>query len=337
MVARIVRNLPEEDWRRFVGEHPQGNIFHTPEMYRVYAQARGHQPSLWAAVGDGSRPLALLIPVEVTVLGNLPKLFTTRAVAYGSVLCEPSPDGESALRSLLHTYQQGRHGSALFTELRNLSDLAPIQPVLEEHGFRYQEHLDYQIDLNRPPEAVLQGMGRRTRKQIRRAIKQGGVTVTEINHFEQLTPLYELLRRTYAAAKVPLADRSLFEAAFDVLHRKGMAKFMLAWVGDDCAACSVELLHKDRIYGWYGGVDRAYGAHVPNELLMWHVLRWGVENGYRIYDFGGAGKPDEDYGVRDFKAKFGGQLVCYGRNSRTHSPGLMWLSRRAYDLWRRWF
>ena len=27
----------------------------------------------------------------------------------------------------------------------------------------------------------------------------------------------------------------------------------------------------------------------------------------------GAGKPNESYGVRDFKAKFGGQLVEHGR------------------------
>ena len=27
----------------------------------------------------------------------------------------------------------------------------------------------------------------------------------------------------------------------------------------------------------------------------------------------GAGKPDEEYGVRDFKAEFGGELVEHGR------------------------
>ncbi len=27
----------------------------------------------------------------------------------------------------------------------------------------------------------------------------------------------------------------------------------------------------------------------------------------------GAGKPQEDYGVRDFKSQFGGELVEYGR------------------------
>ena len=42
---------------------------------------------------------------------------------------------------------------------------------------------------------------------------------------------------------------------------------------------------------------------------------WGAENGYRLCNFGGAGKRDEEYGVRDFKAKFGGELICFARST----------------------
>ena len=34
----------------------------------------------------------------------------------------------------------------------------------------------------------------------------------------------------------------------------------------------------------------------------------------------GAGKPDDDYVVRDFKAKFGGQLVEHGRFLHVLNP-----------------
>jgi lipid II:glycine glycyltransferase (peptidoglycan interpeptide bridge formation enzyme) len=91
------------------------------------------------------------------------------------------------------------------------------------------------------------------------------------------------------------------------------------------------------MYGWYGGMDRAYSKYVPNELLMWNVLKWGAENGYCQYDFGGAGRPDEEYGVRDFKAKFGGKLVCYGRNTYIHLPGALWLSKQGYQVVRHLF
>ena len=161
------------------------------------------------------------------------------------------------------------------------------------------------------------------------------MVIEEVNQRERVALFYELLQKTYAAVQVPLADRSLFEAAFDVLYPQGMVKFLLARVGDDYAAGSVELICKDRIYGWYGGTDRAYSDYIPNELLLWHIFQWGAENGYKVYDFGGAGKPDEEYGVRDFKAKFGGELICFGRNICIHAPFLLRLSGLGYRIYRR--
>ncbi|HSQ17181.1 MAG TPA: GNAT family N-acetyltransferase, partial [Anaerolineales bacterium] len=99
-------------------------------------------------------------------------------------------------------------------------------------------------------------------------------------------------------------------------------------------ASSVELTYKDVIYGWYGGVDRAFTRFTPTELLTWHILKWGAENGYRTYDFGGAGAPEKKFGVRDFKSKFGGQLVCYGRNTCVHAPLLLRASTIGYSVLR---
>ncbi len=279
--------------------------------------------------------LALLLPVQITLKGGLLHRLTTRAVAYSSVLCEPTLAGKQALADLLRTYAQEMGRASLFTELRNLSDLSDLQPILTGHGFVYEEHLNYLIDLDRSPEEVMQSFGRRTRKKIRRELRRGKVIVEEINHPGQISIWYELLAETYAQAQVPLADRSLFDAAFEVLHPKGMVKFLLTRVDDAYVAASAELTYKDVIYGWYGGTDRAYSQYLPTELLMWHILRWGVENGYRVYDFGGAGKPDEEYGVRDFKAKFGGELVCYGRNTCVHSPYLLAISTCGYEIYRR--
>ncbi len=330
----IVQQLDERLWRDFVGANQAGNVFHTPEMFQVFAQAQGHEPALWAAVNHSGRPLALMLPVQVTLLGGPLRRFTTRAIAYGSVLCAPGPQGTAALALLLQAYKGETRHSVLFTELRNLSDSNDLQSVMLENGFIYKEHLNYLVDLNRPPEAILQGIGSRTRKNLRRALRRGEIIVEEVERREGVAVCYDLLQRTYAAARVPLADRSLFEAAFDILHPRGMIKFLLARIGDSYAAGSVELIYKDTIYGWYGGMERAYSRHSPNELLLWHIFHWGAENGFKVYDFGGAGEPDEEYGVRDFKAKFGGELVYFGRNTYVHTP-LMRLSQWAYAAYRR--
>jgi lipid II:glycine glycyltransferase (peptidoglycan interpeptide bridge formation enzyme) len=332
----VVHTIPEEEWHCFVEEHPAGNIFHTPEMFRVFSRTKGHRPTLWVAVDSGNHPLALMLPVQITLFDGLLRRFTTRAVAYGGPLCAPGSKGKEALAMLLQFYNRKKSSNAFFTELRNLSDLSELQSVLNDNGFEYEDHLNFLIDLNRPPEAILQSIGKRTRKHIRRALGEGIVVIEEVVRHEQLSLFYELLQKTYAAVQVPLADQSLFRAAFDVLRPRGMVKFFLAKVGDDYAAGSVELIYKEMIYGWYGGIDRSYSKYNPNELMMWHIFQWGAENGYKVYDFGGAGKPNEEYGVRDFKAKFGGELVCFGRNTYVHSTRMLRLSNKGYRLLRRW-
>jgi len=303
-------------------------------MFRVFARARGHRPTLWAAHDDG-RILALMLPVEITVLGGVLRGLTSRAVAYGSVLAAPGAEGQRALARLLDAYTEAVGSNVLFTELRNVADLTEWQPVLNAHGFKYEEHLNYVIDLDRPPEAILDSFGRRTRKQIRRGLRAGEVALAEVTDRAELAACYALLRQTYERAQVPLADVTLFDAAFEILRPKGMIRFTLARVEHSPVAVSVELIYKDVVYGWFGGVAREFGSLVPGELVMWDVLRWGAENGYRVYDFGGAGTPNEDYGVRDFKAKFGGALVGYGRNTYVHAPVRLPISKAGYQIYRR--
>lgn len=331
----VVQQLNEELWKDFVDHHPQGNIFHTPEMFRVFAQTKGHQSTLWAVVDPSNYPLALFLPVQVTLMDGLLRQFTTRAIAYGSVLCAPNPEGKKALALLLQTYKREAKNKALFTELRNLSDLSELQSLLSDNGFVYEGHLNYLINLNRPSEEVLQGIGQRTRKKIRKGLRDGFVEMSEVTNRAELDHWYDILQKTYSNAHVPLADRSMFVAAFNELYSKGMAKFLLAKVNGVTAACSIECPYKDTIYGWYGGSDRDYSDYLPNEMLIWHILEWGANNGYHVYDFGGAGKPDEEYGVRDFKAKFGGDLVNFGRNTYIHNPTLLKLSKQGYEVYRR--
>ena len=331
----IVNTLPCSQWSEFVAQHPHGNIFNTPEMFEVFRHSRGYEPELWAAV-DGARILALFVPVRVTLWDGPLRPFVTRAIAYGGVLAAPGEEGAWALGCLLQKYKEQLGGFPLFTELRHLSDGSALQSVLEDSGFSFSPQLNYLVDLARPPEAIMAGLSYRTRRHIRHGLRQGTVTVREADGPEQIAHCYDLLSRTYRAAGVPLADRSLFDSACEVLRPKNMIRCTLASVGSTPVAVSIDLLYRETVYGWYGGVDRAFGADNPNELLTWHVFEWGSTHGYRRYDWGGAGTPGEAYGVRDFKAKFGGEVVSFGRNVCIHAPFRFRMSRTVYQICRRW-
>lgn len=331
---QVVQLLDEHLWRTFVEANPRASIFHTPEMHRVFSATTDHQPELWAVVDGESEVLALMTPVHVTLVSGLLRRLTTRSVVYGGALCQDSQRGRAALRQLLEAYTSSTAGQSLFTELRNFHEFSDLRPTIEGCGYAYEDHLNYLIDLNRPSGEILRSMGARTRKHIRRGLRSRQVEIVEITDRAGLVEWYDVLQRTYRNVRVPLADRSLFEAAFDVLCPRGMAVFLSARVAGATVACSIELCYKRTIYGWYGGSDRAYSRYLPSEMLTWHVLEWGARSGYQVYDFGGAGRQNEEYGVRAFKAKFGGDLVSFGRHTYVHAPRLLRLSRLGYSLYR---
>ena len=335
IMIHIVNELDEITWRQYIQSHPHSNIFHTPEMFQVFARAKGHHPTLWAAVDNGSRILVLLTPVCITLLSEPLRSFATRAVAYGSVLCAPGAEGQAALTKLLKVYKGETKEVPLFTELRNLVDMSDAQPTLAAAHFVHENHLNYLIDLKRSPEALLQSFNSSTRKIIRRRLSRSDVVIEEANTPGQIAVCYELLRRTYHAVRVPLPDISLFQAAFHLLRPCRMLQVLLARVGDTYASCLLQLVYKDTIYGWYGGMDRDYASYTPNEMLFWHAFKWGTENSCCVYDFGGAGKPGEYYGPREFKSKFGGTLVNFGRNTYIHAPIRLKISQTGYRFLKR--
>jgi lipid II:glycine glycyltransferase (peptidoglycan interpeptide bridge formation enzyme) len=330
----IVRQLDEHSWRNFVDNHPQGQIFHTPEMFQVFAQTAGYRPNLWAAVDDNNHPLALLLPVEITLMGGPLRWLTSRAVAYGSVLGLPGSEGERALEALLDTYKREVERSILFTELRNLSDWSELQPVLNKCDFTYEEHLNFLLDLTRPTENIWKDIRSNARRNVRKA-RKSDVVIQEANTLEQIHTAYALLESTYKRLQVPLAPISLFRAALETLVPRGMFKVLVAQVEDVDIGVLTLLLYKDIVYYWYAGVTMEHASYRASDLLVWHVLEWGSQNGFRVLDFGGAGKPDEEYGVRRFKAKYRGELVNYGRNIYVHSKLRLQLSQIGYSLYRK--
>lgn len=331
---RVVRELDADPWGQFVAGHPQGNIFHTPAMFEVFARTRGYRPTLWAVVNEDDRVLAILPCVQITIVGGVLRQLTTRSVAYGSVLCAPGPAGEAALALLLRSYSLGARGGGLLTELRNQSDLAAVQPLLRASGFAYEEHLNFLIDLTLPQERLWQSIRPSARRNIQKA-RKAGVVVAEVCDTGDIPAVYALLQQVYRRIQVPLPDRSLFEAAFELLYPRGMLRVLTACVEGVAIGALTLLIFNGVLIYWYTGTLREHTAYRAGDLLVWHALELGGRLGLRTFDFGGGGRPDEEYGVRDFKAKFGGELVSFGRNTCVHAPLQLRLSTTGYQLVRR--
>jgi lipid II:glycine glycyltransferase (peptidoglycan interpeptide bridge formation enzyme) len=222
----------------------------------------------------------------------------------------------------------------LFTEIRHQVDGSQFRETLCELSFNYEDHVNYLVDLALPIDKIWTNISKSTRKNIQKMLKNDLFVIEEIREVEKVKIWYQLMKNSFARLGVPLADYSLFETAFEILYPKGMIQFLLGKVQGEYMAASVALLYKDLIYGWYRGFNRDFSEFSPNEAMVWHLLKWGSENGFRYFDFGGAGNPHKEYGPRAFKQKFGGNLVNYGRSTFVHGPFRLKISQIGYKLFR---
>jgi CelD/BcsL family acetyltransferase involved in cellulose biosynthesis len=321
-----------EAWDRFVDQHPKGSIFHLSSMIRACHAARGHNVLPLAAVNDMGEITALLVAVRVQTLPDPFGRVSSRSIFYAEPLCHDDSGSIDALSKLIARHDKHVGGRVLFSEVRPLLAPGPERSALELCGYEFQEYLNYVVDLSPPLEELWTKLRKSARRGVRQCEKRD-FHIRELDTPDSIEQLYQFLKGTYRNARVPLADQSLFDAAFTELHPRGLLKLIATYDGDRPVAMDSLLNYKGRSFAWYGGLERITGVS-PFDYLQWYELAWAKEHGFELYDFGGAGWPNEPYGVREYKAKFGGELVCYGRYRKVYSPWKFRLAERAYEFGR---
>jgi lipid II:glycine glycyltransferase (peptidoglycan interpeptide bridge formation enzyme) len=80
-------------------------------------------------------------------------------------------------------------------------------------------------------------------------------------------------------------------------------------------------------------LDEKYKDCFPSAVATWAAIEMGSELNCRFFDFMGAGSATEEYGVREFKARFGGSEVEPGRLLMICNPKLFSLGKLALKIY----
>ena len=152
-----------------------------------------------------------------------------------------------------------------------------------------------------------------TRRGYRRCLK---VEISSgMDSFEEY---YDILFKTYSRAGQPLQNISFFRSAIEELGKSNNLVFFSAYYNFKLVGFRIALIFNGIMHDWYAGDLNEARDKYTNDILVWEALKWGNNNNLKLFDFGGAGEPGKEYGVREFKKKFGGKLVSYGNFLKIH-------------------
>jgi len=324
--------IDTKQWSDFVYNHPNGNIFQTPEMYEVYQQTKNYEPVFLAILNEQEEILAILLAVIQKEYSGSLGYFSARSIIWGGPLIKD--DNPDTLDAILKVYNKIIKKKAVYSQFRNFWDWGDSKEIFIENGFEYEEHLNILIDLNKSEEELWKDVYSKRKNEIRRAKKEGTTFSVKI-FMNDLHECYSILKAVYKRAKLPIPNLRFFENFFKNTDKSVRLKLFCAEYENKIIGCMLALVYKNTIYDFYAGAHYEYYKKYPNDLIPWEVFLWGKENGYKLFDFGGAGKSEVPYGVRDYKKKFGGRPVNYGRFEKIHKPLLYKFAKAGFKVWQK--
>lgn len=241
--------------------------------------------------------------------GRIKQFFSRRAIINGGpMLADDITEGE--IRGLLDKCRKQLRCKAIYAETRNFEDYGAFRALFERGRWSYEPHYNFHIDTS-SVETAEGNLGKSRKRDIRTSLRDGA-TVGEAACIAEVRELYSILQKLYETkVKTPLFPFEFFETLYESEWGKiFVVRYEGRVVGGTVCACGDGI-----VYEWFAcGEDGISKSVFPSTLATWAGIRYAAENGFKRFDMMGAGAPgDGGYGVRDFKAKFGGQLVEHGR------------------------
>lgn len=317
-----VRVLSAQDdglqWRHLLQGSPTSSWFQSPECLDFYQNLPFLTPFAYGVFEEESLK-GVLVGFIQKEGGPIKRFLSRRAVVNGGPLLSPDISPE-ALVSLLGAVAKCLKRRAIYVETRNYSDFSAFREPFLRAGWDYEPHYNFQIDTS-SPEVVESNMGKSRRRDVRTSLRDGAEVVEDPTE-EEVVQYYSLLQRLYSSkVKTPLFPLSFFTT----LHKRQDAHLLLVRLRSGIIGGTVCVGSEGGpLYEWFACGDDALSTVAlgegeklsvfPSTLATWAGINYAASRSHPVFDMMGAGAPgDGGYGVRDFKAKFGGTLVEHGR------------------------
>ena len=317
--------IDRQQWQELVDHSPVANVFQTPEMYDYYISLNLYEVKV-VAIEDNDLKGLMVCAIQHNGKG-IKRYMTSRTIINGGPLLSEDIS-EEALLGLLNATINLLKRHSTYIETRNLNDYSRWRNTFEKCGFDYVPHYNFHIDTT-DPTLVDKRMDKSRRRRIRRATENGAVIS---NNISQLPDFYQILSNLYRTKiHKPLPPFAMFEQ----LTKKTFARYFFVQnpEGKTIGGQLILMLGQRVAYAWYCcGLDKEYHDLYPSIMANYAAIRYAADNGFERYDMMGGGTPGEDYGVRDFKAQFGGTLVEHGRYLNVCRPVIYWLGRTVMTL-----
>ena len=302
---------------RFAHAHPEATGYHLTGWLGVIERAFGHETKYLAATsGSGIEGVLPLVFFSSRLFGRF--AVSMPFLNYGGVVADELPVRHALVaRAVEET--RSRRGSHL--ELRHSGQLCPdLAPKRHKVAMR--------LPLASDPERQWEALDRKVRNQVRKGEKSQ-LSVTH-GGAEMVDDFYTVFAHNMRDLGTPVYAKAFFTEVMRTFAATSRI-FVVHHQGKPVAA-SLVFWHRSMIEVPWASALRESNPLSANVLLYWHMLKFSIERGFTVFDFG---RSTPDAGTFHFKRQWGAQpleLVWEYWNASGAAPASLNPDNPKFDL-----
>jgi FemAB-related protein (PEP-CTERM system-associated) len=293
--VETLRPHREGEWDRYVRSTPGGTFFHQLGWRWLVERIFGHRAHYLTALRDGR------------IVGVLP-MFELRSLLFGrSLVSIPFAIGGGIVAD------DGAAASALLAEARTLAgelrvdylELRSEHPLPDPGLLAKDLYVTFRADLTEGEEALIRRMERK-RRQMMSYVARAPFEY-RVAGIEELPLFYRLFCESMRHHGTPVYPRRFLREILD-RHPADTNLFFVYHQGRPVSAV-MNLLFGGVLMPFYAGADRTERPRGVDDFTYLAIMRWGRENGFRLFDFG---RSKRGTGAYKFKQRWGMEEVPLG-------------------------
>lgn len=282
----------EPAWQANVGSHPDATIYHTLAWRDILYNEYKFEPAYLIAK-EGSRVVGILPMFLVNNLRGR-RLVSLPFSIYGGPLGETKAVVSLLLNKAIEMVKEEKAGSL---EVKPYSQMDIDLPELAYWDCGISTTVDLTVGEGKLWEGLTD------KNDVNRAIKEG--LTFSLSDGEGIEGFYRLQLMTRKRIGLPTPSLRYYKSFFEKMP--GLVKLGLVEKENVPIAGGVFFVYKNDILYALGASDHRYLSSKPNDLLIWEMVKWGSENGFKVFDLGPT--PLSNKGLTHFKAKWGGRTT----------------------------
>lgn len=282
-----------DEWNNIVDSN-FSHIYHSYEWSELLNIVHGHG-IFYLIEKNGIFPLA---HIDSRIFGN--RLISLPFADYGG----PCASNNKTVEMLIKRAEDvALDLNVDFIEIRSPNE--NYYSLLEKNGFiRRDDYFTFRLNLNQNISNLWDVVGRKNRNMIRKA-KKNSVKIALMQDKSDMRLFYKIYTKNMKELGSPPQPLKYFECLWAYFFPDKLLP-LLAKYNDMHIAGGLFFKHGNTIHHSYQSSIKENLNLGQNNLMIWHVIKWGCENKYKFLDFG---RTRVSAGNFLFKRKWGGDMT----------------------------